>query len=613
MKKILGSALLSLAFYGSSQAAFVSKEKANTVANHFYGSIAQGSNLQLVKTFNAFGKVPTVYVFQSANANGFVLVAADDKAQPILGYSTESKFLIPGAAASPEATYWISDYSKQIASLKLNPNYSIPSEVSAAWQKWSTNSIMAGPSVLTTPVAPMLTTLWNQNPYYNQLCPTNTPAGCVATAMAQIMKFWNNPTVGTGNHSYTASGFGVLSANFGTTTYDWANMPNNVTASSTATQKTAVATLMYHCGVAVDMNYNPSGSGSQVISQGSSMPSAENALKNYFGYKSSIRGQKRIDYTDSTWHKMLMFEIDNARPILYAGFGAVGGHAFVFDGYDATEMFHINWGWGGLSNGYFVVNSLNPSALGTGGGGGNFNSGQQALVMIEPNGSTLPPNPFDPDNLNGGINLVEALAPSPMLATVEPGNPYSNNADVKNIGTISANDFVMLSLALDTNDVNFDNPIILKNETFTLAPGSTMSFTTNIQSVSMAEGVYYILRLYNNNGNTFYFITDSVTDEPSLPLLIVKNPTGVKENAALANTIKIYPNPASNTLQLDASQFNGKMERFVISSILGQELKSGLITNSTEEINVSTLPVGNYILQINSDKGSFSKNFVIER
>jgi len=224
-----------------------------------------------------------------------------------------------------------------------------------------------------------MTTTWSQSPYYNALCPGGSVSGCVATAMAQIMKYWNYPAQGSGFHSYNHPNYGTLSANFGGTTYQWSSMPNSVNSSNNA-----VATLMYHCGVSVDMNYSPNLSGAYVVSSASPVQHcSEYAFKTYFGYESSLQGVERRHYSTSQWVQLLKAELNASRPVLYAGFGTGGGHAFVCDGFNG-DYFHMNWGWGGLYDGYFLVDALNPDGTGTGGGTGGYNSGQQAVIGVKP-------------------------------------------------------------------------------------------------------------------------------------------------------------------------------------------------------------------------------------
>jgi len=313
----------------------------------------------------------TFYVF-NFSAGGFIIVSADDAAIPVLGYSengTYNENTLP-----VQMTDWLEDYSaeiKYIIDQKIDNTQTL-----IEWSKILSTSIPA----ITKVVTPLCLTSWNQDCYYNQLCPTATGgpcnkvyAGCVATAMAQIMKKWNWPATGTGSHSYTHATYGTLSANFGTTTYNWANMPANLVSGSTTAQKTAVATLIYHCGVSVDMDYDPSGSGaySQIV---------PNALINYFGYKNTAQDVYLADYTTTNWRNLLKAELDAGRPIQYSGSTGSMGHAFVCDGYNASNQFHFNWGWSGYDDGYFAIGALNPT-------GYQFNTDNMAIIGIEPQNS----------------------------------------------------------------------------------------------------------------------------------------------------------------------------------------------------------------------------------
>ena len=169
--------------------------------------------------------------------------------------------------------------------------------------------------------------------------------------MAQIMKFWNYPETGSGFHSYNHPAYGTLSANFGSTTYQWSLMPNVVSSSNSA-----VATLMYHCGVSVNMVYDiaaKGGSSAQTLDVAA-------ALKTYFGYSSTVEGKYRKDYTDAQWIDLLKTELNAGRPVQYAGTGSSGGHSFVCDGYNSNDFFHMNWGWIQIKEQLLVFN-LHPT------------------------------------------------------------------------------------------------------------------------------------------------------------------------------------------------------------------------------------------------------------
>lgn len=371
MKKSL-LLIAAILFAAVLSAAPVSLDRAQRVAENFWTATThtKGAALALPQT-----EFQQLYIFDIDNGKGFVVVAADDHAYPILGYSTENPATAePGA----EVRFWLNQYEQEIAWLAAQEQ-PVDASLAAVWQQLLEGS-WSEPKTPSS-VSPMLTTTWDQSPYYNNLCPSGTLAGCSAIAMVQVMKYWNHPIQGTGSHSYTHSSYGTLSADFGATTYDWANMPNSLTSSTPTVQKNAVATLCYHAGVSINMNYGPSASGAPIIGSNS----VQSALPAYFGYKSTIRGLYKSSYSDTAWVGLLEREIAAGRPIVYAGFDNSAGHAFVFDGYNASNQFHVNWGWSGAYNGYFSIGALNPYGGGSGSNGSNtFNLSNQAVIGIQP-------------------------------------------------------------------------------------------------------------------------------------------------------------------------------------------------------------------------------------
>jgi hypothetical protein len=612
MKKfILSLGLLTLAAHGFAKS--VNTQTALQVAKNFIGSYSNSrtvADLGLSTTYysKTNPQQAVIYVFSAPHA--FVLVAADDKSKPILGYSTESAFGTENI--SPEVSYWLDNYKTQI-------DYAVAhsrTPIRAITNQWNDLAQDLGGSTAGKPtgVSPMIATTWDQMPVYNLLCPTGTPTGCVATAMAQIMKFWNNPTTGTGSHSYSSSTQGgTMSANFGATTYSWANMPNVVNSSSTTTQKNAVATLMFHCGVSVDMDYAPSGSGAQVIDMSMGWPCSENAMKNYFGYKSTIKGYDRADFSDTQWVKMLKFEINTGRPVLYAGFGQVGGHAFDFDGYDDNGLFHINWGWGGMSNGYFEVDDLSPSALGTGGGAGNFNYGHQALVMIEPAGSTLPANPFTPDYPNNNTTADLALN-SEVVASADTiifNTAYAVTTDIINNGTETFQDGVLAILALD---INGDNGFLLDGQVQTLAPSGVYHYAfSTTGTTDLIPGTYYIGFFYGLDVNNLELnpISDGLGTNETM-LTVIAKPTGINEPSQ-NDMVKTYPNPAKDKFTLDWKGYSGKVLNVSLVSLTGQQVYNQDAAGTQCIIPVSQYTSGIYMLNIRTDKGTLSKKMVIRK
>ena len=224
-----------------------------------------------------------------------------------------------------------------------------------------------------TSVDPLLGVYWGQSCYYNDLCPVDSNgncfharAGCGATAMTQIMKFHNFPVSGVGNHSFYHPDYGNLFADFESVNYDWPNMPVSLSGSSSPEEINAVAQLMYHFGVAVEMDYGPGGS-----SSGST--SIRNAVFDYFDYSSTAQLLRKSFFSDSVWKAILINELENSRPVFYCISSGSGGHFIVCDGYysDANDSvyFHFNWGY---SNGYYKLLSELPVV-------------QEAIIGIEPN------------------------------------------------------------------------------------------------------------------------------------------------------------------------------------------------------------------------------------
>ncbi len=389
------------------------------------------------------------YTFVGSNGKGFVLVSGDDCVVPILGYSATETFSVKGMPSNIRG--WLEDCEAQIRFYKNLPANRITTDHSAEeaalrnqWERLDRG--MRAEQPLLTAVAPLLSTRWNQSPYYNNLCPYDsyyaerTVTGCVATATAQIMKYWNHPTTGYGSHSYTHSTYGTQSANFGTTTYAWASMPDSLISSTPSAQKTAVATLMYHVGVAVEMNYNVSSeggsgannnnetSGSIAYFGSATVSCAENALRYYFKYRSDMHHVNYEDFTQAQWLTMLRNELDNNRPVLYSGHDNSGGHSFVCDGYNNSGLFHFNWGWGGYCDGYYAIGSLNPSSGGTGGNTtSTFNLENAMVIGIQPNSSF------------GGSTSVSATTASggTGTGTVTGGGSYTGTTT--NLVTLSAN------------------------------------------------------------------------------------------------------------------------------------------------------------------------------
>ena len=346
MKKVLFLHIAILGFYLCSIARPIDQKTAHNIAAKFMGT----SDLQLAATYRTEQGASAFHVFNTAD--GFVIVSADDCETPIIGYSREGRFDPNNVPIQMED--YLQDF---IARIQYGIENHIEADEATAkqWEMAKTTGKL-NDSKSTKAVAPLLTDKWNQGCLYNSLCPTmsgpcgHAEVGCVAVAMAQIMRYWGYPTTGWGTHSYTNAGL-TLSADFGNTTYDWEHMPDSLTENSSEAEIEAVATLLYHCGVSLEMRYGPNGS---LANTGDVI----NALRRYFNYTRQIHKEKKSDYSNEEWSSLLMNSLDLSRPVQYVGYGS-GGHSFVCDGYDSNGLFHFNWGWG-TANGYFALGNLNP-------------------------------------------------------------------------------------------------------------------------------------------------------------------------------------------------------------------------------------------------------------
>lgn len=307
----------------------------------------QNVDLELVYTGASTRGQACFYVFNLGN-EGFVMVSADDAFRPIVGYSNVETF--DPQNINPELAYMLDELIEGRTSRQMGEASPM---VAAEW-----NSVITKGKQLSfnggREAFRLVETKWNQDYPYNYYCPADQAgpggrvyAGCVATAMGQVMKYWDHPLQGTGSHTYTSQGYGYvypnLTANFGATTYDWENMPNSISGNSPQEQIDAVATLLYHCGVSVNMMYAPDGSGAY-------SPDVPVAIRTYFGYSNQAVHRTRLQYSYDVWKEMLKESLNRGWPVYYSGQGDDGGHAFVCDGYNDADMFCYNWGWGGTGD-----------------------------------------------------------------------------------------------------------------------------------------------------------------------------------------------------------------------------------------------------------------------
>ena len=361
MKKYLMSMLALILGIGMVNAHPVDQSRAKYVGQQFvqanFEQTRANGELTLVYTATTNRGAACFYVYNVGN-EGFVIVSADDIYRPIVGYSDQGTF--DAQNINPALNCMLNNLIEGRSNrLTGAADPATASEWETVMNNGTLRSLYPGRAATY-----LCTTTWNQDAPYNMLCPTGAGgpggrcyAGCVATAMSQVMKFWNHPVQGTGSHSYNCPGHGQQSANFGATTYDWDNMPNSISNNSPEAQKLAVATLMYHCGVAVDMEYAVDGSGSQ-------SDRVPGAISNYFGYTGSSVYRERASYSRDAWNDMVVEQFDMGWPVYYSGCdngSPMGCHAFVTDGYNEAGLYHWNWGWSGSGDGWFDFDAMDYS------------------------------------------------------------------------------------------------------------------------------------------------------------------------------------------------------------------------------------------------------------
>lgn len=457
MKKLL---FILLIFPAVLFATPVEPNMAQQVAENFINAVDASGNgsapkapkkRKLMRAMKRSSSSAPYYIFNSEDGEGFVIVSGDDCATPILGYSNEGSIDLNNIPI--QLVELLNAYALEIQEAVDN-NLQATEEVAKSWTAYK-----RAPQAQTTTavVNALITTSWAQYPRYNNKCPVDASlsslgghptTGCVATAMSQIMKYWEYPKKGYGSKSYVTKYYGTLSADFGSTAYNWDNMPLKLSSSTSSTQNNAVATLMYHCGVAVSMNYNSDGHGSSsanTIDWGGGRASAETALKEYFGYASTVEGKQSSSMTASDWKGMLKTELDNKRPMLYRGVSSQGGHAFICDGYDSNDKFHFNWGWGGQSNGFY---SLTAGTSGS----HDFTQDQCAVIGIRPKDGSSPAKNYD---LYMNTDLTATNTSSSTSS--EPnayyfGNTMSFTAKVENNGTGTFNGYLKVGAFTDGGD-----------------------------------------------------------------------------------------------------------------------------------------------------------------
>ena len=461
MRKTLFLMMTLALFVGQLIASPVGVEQARQLGLKYVQSHSakQVAELTLAYTEMTESGNPAVYVFNFEG--GSVFVSADDVARPILGFTDEAfdLALVPDGLA-----YYLRYYARQIAYAQEN-NFKPEMEVASEWRHVAMDGYENNNRSTRGDVAPLITTNWNQDYPYNAYCPTghggpqgHAYAGCVATAMSMVMKKWDWPDHGQGTHSYTPEGYAMQTVDFENTYYQWSNMPNSCNTSNYQ----AVALLMYHCGVSVDMMYGSSASGA--FSQ-----DVPDAITNYFRYTEHATRLERDLYSKTEWEEMVIRSLEYGFPLYYSGSDSDGGHAFVCCGYRENDRkFYFNWGWSGSLNNYFAIDALNTY-------NGHFNDGQAAIFDFIPDYIY---NALIPAATDLVVNAENANSKTGVISWTNPTNSLSGEA-IENIEKVV--------LMRNGQEVFSQNNV---------TPGEVMHFEDNVPDFDC-----YTYRLYYLSNN----------------------------------------------------------------------------------------------------------------
>ncbi len=353
-------------------------------------------------------EAPAYYVFKGKASRGFVIVSGEDRLPLLIGYADDG--VIDQNNLPIQLRTLLEQYRRRVAELRKTPD-------TGGFR--SQKVFMHKPRVI---VEALTKSHWGQGKPFNDECPEirdskKAAVGCVATAIAQVMYYHKWPVKGQGSHSYTPPAYGSeLTADFSQSTYQWAKMIDRyesrwsfsngtfqLTPEYSVEEGSAVAKLMSDVGISVNMDYDTSENGGSgaITSYGAT------ALKTYFDY--TTRFLRRNQAMGNTFVEAIKSELDTQRPLILSGQGSGGGHAWVIDGYDENDYLHCNWGWEGLSDGFFSLNLMSPDALGTGGGAGGFNRGQGILIAV-PNKAGVNTDGLIKENIlvfgaGGGLDL----------------------------------------------------------------------------------------------------------------------------------------------------------------------------------------------------------------
>ena len=527
-----------VALVGSMMAGPVDQQKAQKIGTKFLSTTAlsqKNADIQLNLVSAALNRnAVDYYVFNVKGGEGFVIVAGDDRVKPILAYSTTGHY--DPSNVSEGFAFTLDGFREEIQYVRehnLPATYDIVNE----WKSVNeTGSLQKGRPTRAV-IGPLCQTLWNQNYPWNSQCPVSLPdtlgngghvfAGCVATAMGQVMKYWDWPAQGTGSHTYNPEGYTQQTANFGETEYHFELMPNTLDSTSTEQECFYVAQFLHHCGIAVDMQYSGTGSGAY-------SESVPDALRSYFRYTCDDHVTNYGDwwpgmgYSNEEWADMLkQGGLDELIPLYYSGQDDdfQGGHAFVCDGYDENDYFHFNWGWSGRDDAWCPIGALNTTRYAF-----NLINGFTGHVVPASNEYTA-----RPDSVLNMAVLENTDFNGVTLSWTNPSNDLNGNALTSITSVTIRRNFEEIAVLTDTQvgaamsyEDNGLEPGLYKYA-ICVTNAAGISRTT-YRSILVGEKCNLVFQLHDNGGDGWKGASISVVDENGNRIAIVT----MKQGSALA-------------------------------------------------------------------------------
>ena len=517
------------------------------------------------------------YVFNVGEQQGFVIVSGDDRTPAILGYADQGSFADQDMPDNMRA--WLQGYEDQMKWMDESGYQAAPAK--------KVNGVRSS-------INPLITTMWDQGKPYDRETPiagitnvidqnnnivridtTFCVTGCVATAMAQIMYYHRWPKDATTDIPAYSSGWGSVGSTLPATTsglpsvkFDWTKMYNTYTNDNFAPE---LAKLMRYCGQAVKMYYGTGESSA-------STPDVISALKEYFDYDNTATFIWRENYTAAQWADIIYAELQEERPVLYSGSSSGGGHAFIVDGYSEDEYYHINWGWSGRHNGYFLLSVLNPYANNESGASSSkdgYSFSQGAGIGIQQQKNLPLPDPV--------LSCMELTASSTNLTRYSNGFPIPYSCAFGNFSGMEGSFDVALGLfdkadnLLESSGLIGNNVSIQNNQYYSVGGSRTMG-------ASLADGTYYLKMVYSKPGTEdwlkakdadLYAIT-AVVEGTTMTLTNAVQPT--VELTATTITADGTPEVGSPTTLTTSitnrgtGLFNGYLYLFVDGSLAGGKM-----------------------------------------